>query len=75
MVKLFINLIIKGVIMLKNITKKYKDFIIDIHINSETIYVYWTDGDIENSRRFSGYSINEILDIVKDEINSQELTP
>jgi hypothetical protein len=66
---------LKGCIMLKNITKKYKDFIIDIHINSETIYVYWTDGDIENSRRFSGYSINEILDIVEDEINSQELTP
>ena len=61
--------------MLKNITKKYKGFIIDIHINSETIYVYWTDGGIENSRRFSGYSINEILDIVKDEINFQELTP
>jgi hypothetical protein len=61
--------------MLKNITKKYKDFIIDIHVNSETVYVYWTDGDIENNRRFSGYSINEILDIVKDEINIQELTP
>jgi hypothetical protein len=61
--------------MLKNITKKYKDFIIDIHVNSETVYAYWTDGDIENNRRFSGYSINEILDIVKDEINIQELTP
>ena len=66
---------IKGKIMLKNITKKYRGFIIDIHINSETVYAYWTDGDIENNRRFSGYSINEILDIVKDEINIQELTP
>ena len=61
--------------MLKNITKTSKDFIIDIHVNSETVYAYWTDGDIENNRRFSGYSINEILDIVKDEINIQELTP
>jgi hypothetical protein len=51
------------------------DFIIDIHINSETIYAYWTNGDAENSRRFSGYSINEIIEIIKDEINTQELTP
>ncbi len=61
--------------MLKNITKKYMDFIIDIHVNSETIYAYWTNGDAENSRRFSGYSINEIVEIIKDEINTQELTP
>lgn len=60
--------------MHKNITKNYKGFIIDIHINSETIYAYWTDGDIENSRRFSGYSINEIIDIIKDEITEKELT-
>lgn len=61
--------------MLKNITKKYKGFIIDIHIGNETVHAYWTDGDIENNRRFSGYSINEILDIVKNEIDVQELTP
>jgi hypothetical protein len=60
--------------MIKNITKKYKDFIIDVNINSETVYAYWTDGDIENNRRFSGYSINEILDIVKYEIDTKELT-
>ena len=61
--------------MLKNITRKYKDFIIDIHVNSETIYAYWTDGDIENSRRFSGYSTNEIIEIIKDEIFYKELMP
>ena len=61
--------------MIKNITRKYKDFIIDIHVNSETIYAYWTDGDIENSRRFSGYSINEIIEIIKDEIFYKELMP
>lgn len=60
--------------MIKNISLKYKDFIIDMHVNSETIYAYWTDGDIENSRRFSGYSINEIIEIIKDEITEKELT-
>lgn len=61
--------------MIKNITRKYKDFIIDINVNSETIYAYWTNGDIENSRRFSGYSINQILEIIKDEIVFMELVP
>jgi len=61
--------------MLKNITKKYHDFIIDINVNNETIYAYWTNGDAENSRRFSSYSINEIVEIIKYEINTQELTP
>ena len=66
---------LKEFIMLKNITRKYKDFIIDIHVNSETIYAYWTNGDIENSRRFSGYSINDIIEIIKDEIFYKELMP
>jgi hypothetical protein len=61
--------------MHKHISKKYRDFIIDIHVNNETIYAYWTNGDAENSRRFSGYSINEIVEIIKHEINTQELTP
>lgn len=61
--------------MLKNITKKFGNFIIDIHVNNETIYAYWTNGDIENSRRFSGYSINEIVERIKHEIIEQELTP
>ena len=61
--------------MHKHISKKYGDFIIDINVNNETIYAYWTNGDAENSRRFSGYSINEIVNIIKDEINTQELTP
>ena len=65
----------KGFIMHKHISKKYGNFIIDINVNNETIYAYWTNGDIENSRRFSGYSINEIVEIIKHEINTQELTP
>ena len=60
--------------MLKHIRKEFKGFLIDIYIGSETIHAYWTDGDIENSRRFSGYSINHIIEIIKDEITEKELT-
>jgi hypothetical protein len=54
---------------------EYKDFIIDINIGHETVYAYWTNGDIENSRRFSGYEIDEIIDIVEYEIETKELMP
>jgi hypothetical protein len=31
--------------MHKHISKKYGDFIIDINVNNETIYAYWTNGE------------------------------
>jgi hypothetical protein len=61
--------------MLKHIKKEYKGFLIDIHVGSETIYAYWVNGELENSRRFSGYSINEILETIHYEILTMELTP
>jgi hypothetical protein len=61
--------------MHKHIRKEFKGFLIDIHIGSETISAYWVNGELENSRRFSGYSVNEIMEIIKYEIETMELMP
>jgi hypothetical protein len=50
----------------------YKDFTIIVERGRETDRAFWTDGDMSESRRFSGYTRRELLDIVKEEINQSK---
>ena len=50
----------------------YKEFTIIVERGRETDRAFWTDGDMSESRRFSGYTRRELLDIVKEEINQSK---
>ena len=47
----------------------YKGFYVTIEVRSETIYAYWCNDVLEDSRRFSGYSISEIKEIIRQDID------
>ena len=61
--------------MRTNQATQYKGFWVTIEVRNETIYAFWCNDKEEQSKRFSGYSLEEIKDIIRDDIDSRiELT-
>ena len=56
---------------MRNLAIDYKGFYITLEIRTETIYAFWCNDEFEDSRRFSGYSIEEIKDFIFDDINAR----
>lgn len=57
--------------MRTNHATQYKGFWITIEVRNETIYAFWCNDKEEQSKRFSGYSLEEIKDIIRDDIDSR----
>jgi hypothetical protein len=50
--------------------KVYKDFYITIEVGHETIRAFWfLNDECENIRRFSGYSVDEVFEVIEYEID------
>lgn len=58
---------------MRNIAIDYKGFYITIEIRTETVYAFWCNDQFEDSRRFSGYSIEEIKNIIFEDIEEKRL--
>lgn len=57
--------------MRTNQATQYKGFWVTIEVRNETIYAFWCNDKEEQSKRFSGYSLEEIKDIIRDDIDSR----
>ena len=55
---------------LRSFKQKYKGFEIIVEIQPNTILATWTNGDILESDRFSGYELDEIFEEVKARIDA-----
>ena len=49
----------------------YKGFYVTLEIRSETVYAFWCNDKDEQSKRFSGYSLSEIKDIIRQDIDNR----
>jgi hypothetical protein len=54
---------------MKTLEAKFKGYWITIEPGHETVYAHWCNDETSQNRRFSGYSMREILAIIKREIN------
>lgn len=57
--------------MRTNQATQYKGFWVTIEVRNETIYAFWCNDKEEQSKRFSGYSLEEIKDIIREDIDSR----
>lgn len=54
----------------RNLTMDYRGFYVTLEVRSETIYAFWCNDKEEQSKRFSGYSLNDIKDIICQNIDA-----
>ena len=53
---------------MRNFNMDFRGFYVTIEVRANTIYAFWCNYDYEQSRVFSGYSVNDVKQIVREDI-------
>lgn len=53
---------------MRNFNLDFRGFYVTVEVRANTIYAFWCNHDYEQSRVFSGYSVNEVKQIVREDI-------